>query len=453
MGKLPDVRRGWSQRVLRPERLLPLAFVLAVTVGTVLLMLPWARRGPGGADALTALFTSTSAVCVTGLTVVDTATYWTFWGQFVIMMLILVGGLGITAFATLIVLSIAGRLGLQTRLAAQRETKTLALGDVGRVLVAVFVTMMALQVAVAAVLTVRFLVSYDEPLPRALWDGVFHSVSASNNAGFSIYSDNLVRYVADPVVVVAICLAIIVGGIGFPVILEMRRAWRRPRSWSVHTRLTVWTTAALLLAGVAVMVLFEWDNPATLGRFDPGTKALASVFGAVQPRTAGFNTVDVQAMNQETLFATIGLMFVGGGSAGTAGGIKVTTFAVLLFVVLAEVRGDPDVNVARRRVATETQRQAVGVTLVGLVAVAAGAMLIMTTSQVPFGPALFEATSAFGTVGLSIGVSPELTSPGRLALVVLMFIGRVGPVATFSFFALRSTRTRYRYPQARPLVG
>jgi Trk-type K+ transport system membrane component len=201
------------------------------------------------------------------------------------------------------------------------------------------------------------------------------------------------------------------------------------------------------------MVLFEWDNPATLGRFDPGTKALASVFGAVQPRTAGFNTVDVQAMNQETLFATIGLMFVGGGSAGTAGGIKVTTFAVLLFVVLAEVRGDPDVNVARRRVATETQRQAVGVTLVGLVAVAAGAMLIMTTSQVPFGPALFEATSAFGTVGLSIGVSPELTSPGRLALVVLMFIGRVGPVATFSFFALRSTRTRYRYPQARPLVG
>jgi potassium uptake TrkH family protein len=439
--------------VLRPERLLPLAFVLAITVGTLLLLLPWARRGPGGADPLTALFTSTSAVCVTGLTVVDTGTYWSFWGQFVIMMLILVGGLGITAFATLIVLSIAGRLGLQTRLAAQRETKTLALGDVGRVLVGVFVTMIALQLTVAAVLTVRFRVAYDEPLPRALWDGVFHSVSASNNAGFSIYTDNLVRYVGDPVVVVATCLAIIVGGIGFPVILELRRAWRRPRTWSAHTRLTVWTTAALLLAGLTMMVLFEWDNPGTLGRLDPGAKALASIFGAVQPRTAGFNTVDVQAMNQETLFATIGLMFVGGGSAGTAGGIKVTTFAVLLFVVLAEVRGDPDVNVARRRVATETQRQAVGVTLVGLVAVAAGAMLIMTTSQVPFGPALFEATSAFGTVGLSIGVSAEVGTPGRLALVALMFIGRVGPVATFSFFALRATQARYRYPQARPLVG
>lgn len=439
--------------MFRPERLLPLAFLLTIAVGTVLLMLPWARRGPGGADVLTALFTSTSAVCVTGLTVVDTATYWTFWGQFVIMMLIFVGGLGITAFATLIVLSLAGRLGLQTRLAAARETKTLALGDVGRVLVRVFAVMIVLQVAVAVVLTLRFALAYDLPWWQSLWDGVFHSVSASNNAGFSIFTTNLARFEADPVVVLSICAAIIIGGIGFPVILEVWRSWRTPRRWSVHTRLTVWTTVALLVAGLVMMVVFEWDNPRTLGRLTTEGKVLGSIFHAVQPRTAGFNTVDVAAMQQETLFTTIVLMFIGGGSAGTAGGIKVTTFAVLLFVVIAEVRGDSDVMVSRRRIASETQRQALAVTMVALVVIAVGSMVIMASSSTPFGPAVFEATSAFGTVGLSIGVSAEVPPEGRLALILLMYIGRVGPVAAFSFFALRSTKTRYRYPEARPLVG
>ncbi len=438
---------------MRPERLLPLAFLLAIAVGTILLMMPWARRGPGGADLLTALFTSTSAVCVTGLTVVDTAVYWTFGGQVVIAGLIFVGGLGITAFATLIVLSLAGRVGLQTRLAAARETKTLALGDVGRVLVRVFVVLLVLQVVVATVLFLRFATTYDLPFGQALWDGVFHAVSATNNAGFSLFTTNLERFVADPVVVLAICVAIVVGGIGTPVLLEMRQSWHTPSRWSVHTRLTVWTTVALLLAGLAMMVLFEWDNPRTLGRLTTEGKVLGSIFHAVQPRTAGFNTVNVSAMEQETLFSTIVLMFIGGGSASTAGGIKVTTFAVLLFVVLAEVRGDSDVMVGRRRIATETQRQAVGVTLVALTVVAIGSMVIMASSSIPFGPAVFEATSAFGTVGLSIGVSAEAPTEGRLALIALMFIGRVGPVAAFSFFALRATKARYRYPEARPLVG
>jgi trk system potassium uptake protein TrkH len=185
------------RQLTHPARLLPAAFVLAITVGTVVLMLPWARRGPGGTDPLTALFTATSAVCVTGLTVVDTGQYWTFAGQVVIMMLILVGGFGITALATLIVLSVAGRLGLQTRLAAQRETKTLALGDVTGVLVRVGLVMLTLQATVAAVLTARLLTAYDEPFGQAVWDGVFHAVSASNNAGFSLYLDSLARYEAD----------------------------------------------------------------------------------------------------------------------------------------------------------------------------------------------------------------------------------------------------------------
>jgi potassium uptake TrkH family protein len=436
-----------------PARALPAAFIAAIAVGTALLMLPVARTGPGGAEAITALFTATSAVCVTGLTVVDTGTYWTLFGEIVIMALMLVGGLGITVLATLIVLSVAGRLGLRSRLAAAREARTDDLGDVRRVLVRVVGTMLTLQAAVAVVLTVRLLVAYDLTLADAVHSGFFHAVSASNNAGFSLYPDNLTRFVGDPVVMLVVCLAIIVGGIGFPVLLELYRSWRAPRTWSVHTRLTLWATGVLLLVGVGMMVLFEWGNPETLGALTTGERVLATVFHAVQPRTAGFNVVDVADMRQESLLSTVALMFVGGGSAGTAGGIKVTTAAVLLFIVWAEVRGDEDVRVSRRRISTQTQRQAVGITVVGAAGIGLGAIVIMATTQIPFGPAVFEAASAFGTVGLSLGFDAELPLSGKLVLVVLMFMGRVGPVAAFSFFALRTTQVRYRYPETRPLVG
>jgi potassium uptake TrkH family protein len=436
-----------------PARALPAAFIAAIAVGTALLMLPVARTGPGGAEAITALFTATSAVCVTGLTVVDTGTYWTLFGEIVIMALMLVGGLGITVLATLIVLSVAGRLGLRSRLAAAREARTDDLGDVRRVLVRVVGTMLTLQAAVAVVLTVRLLVAYDLTLADAVHSGFFHAVSASNNAGFSLYPDNLTRFVGDPVVMLVVCLAIIVGGIGFPVLLELYRSWRAPRTWSVHTRLTLWATGVLLLVGVGMMVLFEWGNPETLGALTTGERVLATVFHAVQPRTAGFNVVDVADMRQESLLSTVALMFVGGGSAGTAGGIKVTTAAVLLFIVWAEVRGDEDVRVSRRRISTQTQRQAVGITMVGAAGIGLGAIVIMATTQIPFGPAVFEAASAFGTVGLSLGFDAELPLSGKLVLVVLMFMGRVGPVAAFSFFALRTTQVRYRYPETRPLVG
>jgi trk system potassium uptake protein TrkH len=447
------VRRAWTGLVTSPARLLPATFLAAIAAGTGLLMMPAARAGAGAADAVTALFTATSAVCVTGLTVVDTGTYWSAFGQLVILLLILVGGLGITALATLIVLSVAGRLGLRSRLAAAQETRTSELSDVRRVLVRVGATMLTLQVAVATVLALRLLVAYDNSPAEALREGVFHAVSASNNAGFSLYPDNLTRFVGDPVIMLTVCGAVIVGGIGFPVILELYRRWRRPRKWSVHTRLTIWATVTLLALGLLTMVLFEWNNPDTLGALSSTERPLAAIFQAVQPRTAGFNVVPVEDMRQESLLATVGLMFIGGGSAGTAGGIKVTTAAVLLFVVWAEIRGNSDVTVSRRRIASRTQRQAVGIAAVGALGIGVGAMVIMTTTRIDFGPAVFEAASAFGTVGLSLGFDADLPLAAKLTLVVLMFIGRVGPVAAFSFFALRTTQVRYRYPEARPLVG
>lgn len=436
-----------------PVRLLPATFVAAIVAGSGLLMLPVAKAGAGGTDVITALFTTTSAVCVTGLSVVDTGTYWTGFGQAVILVLIAVGGLGITALATIIVLSLAGRLGLSSTIAAQRETKASALGDVRGVLLRVGITMLALQAAVAIVLTLRLLVAYDNTFAEALRAGVFHAVSATNNAGFSLYPDSLTGFVGDPVIMLTVCLAIVVGGIGFPVLLELYRSWRSPRAWSVHTRLTVWGSVILLGLGLATMVVFEWSNPATLGSLSTSERMLGSVFGAVQPRTAGFNVVDITGMREESLLATILLMFIGGGSAGTAGGVKVTTAAVLLYVVWAEIRSDDDVTVAKRRISTQTQRQAVGITTVGIAGVGFGAFAIMGTTQIEFGPAVFEAASAFGTVGLSLGFDADLPVAAKLALIALMFIGRVGPVAAFSFFALRSTKTRFRYPETRPLVG
>jgi potassium uptake TrkH family protein len=445
---------AWFQRfVQNPARLLPGAFLLTILVGTALLSLPIATPGPGTADPLVALFTAVSAVCVTGLTVVDTAVAWTPVGQGFILALIQVGGFGITAFATLIVLVAARRIGLRTRLAAAQETKTLAFSDVRSVLVRVGLTMLVIEGIAAAILTMRFLVAYGEPPARAAWDGVFHAVSAFNNAGFSIYSNSLVRYAEDPVVVPVICLAIVLGGIGFPVLFELARSWRRPSRWSLHTRLTVVGTVALLLIGFFGILWFEWSNPATMGFRDTGGKALVALFQGVQPRTAGFNSVNYTSMREESLILTIMLMFVGGGSAGTAGGVKVTTLAVLAFVVIAEIRATRDVTAYQRRIAATTQRQAAAILLLAATAIFGGAMAITAVSTFSFGEAFFEATSAFSTVGLSVGVTGNAPDAAHLVLIALMFIGRVGPVAAFALFARDTRATWLTYPEARPLVG
>ncbi len=437
----------------RPARILPLAFLAAIAVGTALLLLPEARNGPGHASFVDALFTSTSAVCVTGLTVVDTATYWSDFGQAVIIGLIQVGGFGVMTLASLLGLLVSRRLGLRTRMAAAEETKTIGLGDVRRVLFGVAKVMFASEAVVAVVLTLRFATAYDEPFGNAVWHGSFNAVSAFNNAGFSLWSDNLVGFVSDAWVCLPIAAAVVVGGIGFPVLFELRHQVRTPGSWSTHTRLTVWTTAGLLVVGFVAVAAFEWTNPRTLGALDVPGKLLASAFQAVQPRTAGFNTLDYGAMREETWTVTDGLMFIGGGSAGTAGGIKVTTFALLGFVILAQLRGDDDVVVANRRMDVQVVRQALTVALLGVGLVAVGTLSLLMVTPFPLSRVLFEATSAFGTVGLSTGITPDLPEPARLVLVALMFIGRVGTVTAASAMALRPTRRLYRLPESRPIVG
>ncbi|HUR02864.1 MAG TPA: potassium transporter TrkG [Nonomuraea sp.] len=397
-----------------------------------------------------ALFTAVSAICVTGLVVVDTPTHWSTFGEGVVLALIQIGGFGVMTLASLLTLLVSRRLGLRMQLTAQTETKALGLGDVRTVVGGVIVVSLVVEALTAIALTLRFMTGYGESPGRAIYLGVFHAVSAFNNAGFALYTDSMIGFAADPWICLPILVAVILGRLGFPVLFELLRRRSRKR-WSLHTRITLPVYFGLLLVGTLAVVLLEWRN--TLGDLDVEHKLLAGLFHGAMPRTAGFNSVDVGAMHSSTLLISDVLMFIGGGSAGTAGGIKVTTFALLAFVIFAEIRGEPTVHVLGRRITAQVQRQALTVALLGVGAVMTGTITLLIISPFSVDDVLFEVTSAFGTVGLSTGITAQLPMGGQLVLVVLMFLGRLGPITLASALALRDRARRYEYPEERPIVG
>ncbi len=444
-------RRG--PRLRHPAQVVVAGFAAAILVGAGLLMLPAATTGPGRAGGLEALFTSTSAVCVTGLIVVDTPVYWSGFGQVVILLLIQLGGFGIMTFASLLVLLVSHRLGLRARLTAAAETKTLGLGDVRAVVFGVVKVSLLLEAVTAAFLALRLATAYDEPGPRAVWLGVFHAVSAFNNAGFALYSDSLMGFATDPWICLPIACAVIAGGLGFPVLFELRRQWRRPRRWSLHTKIVLWASGTFLIGGSVFITAIEWNNPATLGPMSVAGKLLTGFFQGVMPRTAGFNSLDIAEMNPASWLGMDVLMFIGGASAGTAGGIKVTTFAVLFFVIYAEVRGESAVTIFGRRLPGDIQRQALTVVLLSVAAVAGSALLFVVFTDINLDQSLFEVTSAFATVGLSTGITAGLPAGEQALLTALMFIGRLGPITVASALALRHRVRLYDLPEERPVIG
>jgi trk system potassium uptake protein len=448
-------RRSPDEGLLRkPAAAVVAGFAAAVAVGTVVLALPVATEAGTPAGLVTALFTAVSAVCVTGLVVVDTPTYWSGFGELAILGMIQVGGIGIMTLATLLGLLIARRIGMRLQLTAQAETKTLGLGDVRLVVVRVLLVSLIVEAVTAAVLTARFGLFYDEPAGRAVYLGLFHAVSAFNNAGFALFTDNMMSFATDPWICMPMGAATILGGIGFPVLFELGRHLRgQARRWSLHFRVTVGTYAILFVVGVTAFLLGEWTNPGTLGPIDVGGKMVISVFHGIQPRTAGFNSVDIAELGTPTLLITDVLMFIGGGSAGTAGGIKVTTFALLAFVMLAEIRGEPTVHVLGRQLPAAIQRQALTVALAAVGLVMVSTVILLEISDFGLDAVLFEAVSAFATVGLSTGITDDLPIAGQLVLAALMFLGRLGPITLASALALREHERRYELPEERTIVG
>jgi potassium uptake TrkH family protein len=440
-------------RLRNPAQVIVLAFAAATAVGTALLMLPVASPGPGHAGFIQALFTATSAVCVTGHLVVNTATYWSVFGQVVILALIQIGGFGVMTLASLLGLLVSRRLGLRSRITAAAETRSVGIGDVRRVVTGVVLASLLFEAVTAAALTARFYFGYHEPAGQALWHGVFHGVSAFNNAGFSLFEDNLIGFAADSWVCLPIAFAVIAGGLGFPVLIQLRRDLTHPRQWTLNTRLVLAATAVLLVTSTAFITAMEWNNDRTLGELKPGGRLLAGFFQAVITRTAGFNSVDIGQLDPATWLGMDVLMFIGGGPAGTAGGLKVTTFAVLYFIIYTELRGDGAVNALGKRLPRSAHRQATTVALLAVAVVVTATLALLIMTEFTLDRILFEVISAFATVGLSTGITPDLPVAGQLILVLLMFLGRVGPVTLASALALRHTTKLYELPKEQPIIG
>ncbi len=435
--------------------MLALAFLVSILLGTGLLMLPWASASGQSVPWLTALFTATSAVCVTGLAVVDTGTYWSPVGQGLVMALFQLGGFGMMTSAALMGLLIGRRLKLRTRLLLQSETHALSMGDVRSVVRIVLVVTLLCEAVVALWLALRFAATMDLSWSQALWHGSFHSVSAFNNAGFSTWPDSVMRHVTDGWVLGPLMLAIVMGGLGFPVLTELLAHRRRRNArWSIHTTLTVWGSLALVLLGTVSLWLAERDNARTLGALDLADQWLAALFTSVSARTAGFNALDIGALQTESLVLHYVLMFIGGGSAGTAGGVKVTTFFLLLLIVWTEIRGRADVEFRGRRIGTPVQRQALSILVLSGLTVSLGLLAIVPmASHVPLEKLMFEVVSAFATVGLSTGITADLPPGAQGVLIALMYAGRVGVVTLALALAINQVPRAYRFPEEKPIVG
>lgn len=435
-----------------PARLAIGVFSLVILSFTLLLYTPLATTSGQRPDWITAFFTASSAATVTGLAVVDTGSYWSGFGLAVILIAIKVGGLGVMTLASLLGLAVSRRVGLTSQLLVSNETHFTRLGEVGSLLRTVIVTSTALEVIIATILFPRFLLE-GQSWFSAAWHSIFYAVSAFNNAGFVPTTAGLTPYISDWWVLLPIIIGVFIGSLGFPVILDVRKQLRNPRRWTLHSKLTIITSLALVVAGSVLVAAFEWTNPRTFQPLSINGSILASLFAGVMPRSAGFATVDVGAMHETTWLLIDALMFAGGGSASTAGGIKVTTLAVMMLAIVAEARGDRDVEAFGRRIPRDVMQVAIAVVFISASVIVGASLLLLALTGLSLDVVLFEVISAYTSSGLSTGITPGLPDSAQVVLAFLMIIGRIGTMTLAAALALRNRRRVIRYPEERPIVG
>jgi trk system potassium uptake protein TrkH len=436
-----------------------MGFIAVILIGTLLLMLPLSIADGTWGGFITALFTSTSAVCVTGLVVVDTGTYFSFWGQFFIMLLVQVGGLGYMTATTFLLLLIGRRFGLRERLAIQQSLDRPGLSGVVQLVKSIIAVTLIFELTGAFLMILVFTPQHG--FDRALWLGVFHSVSAFNNAGFGLFPDNFISYATSIPINLIIPFLIIFGGIGYQVINEMY-SWLRDRLtgirkrtvFSLNFKIVTSTTIVLLAVGTIAFLGIEYDNPETFGGFNLGEKFLLAWFQAVVPRTAGFNSIDYGKMTDAGLFLTIALMFIGAGPGSTGGGIKTTTFRIFYSVTKSILQGKEEVLCYQREIPPLLIRKAVAVVFGSLLTVVIATTLIaISDPDIVFIHVLLETVSAFATVGLSTGITASISTFGKLILIATMYVGRVGVLLLMSAVLGDPTPTAIRYPEENLLVG
>ena len=439
-------------KTLSPVRRIALYFILAILVGAVLLALPISHSPGHKVSFLDALFTSTSAICVTGLAVVDTGTAYSVFGQVIIMLLVQSGGLGIITLGTLVAFASGRRVGFRERMNLQAQLNTFQVGGVVKLIRRIALLTFGLELTGALLLWTRF--APIEGLGRGAYFALFHSVSAFNNAGFGFYPDSLVRFVGDPVVNLVIAALIILGGLGFLVEMNIIRHYLNPRKapFTLHTKVVLGMTGALLVFGMLIFLVLEWTH--TLAPLSFPQKLLASFFASVTPRTAGFNTLDYAQMDESSLLFTILLMFIGASPGSTGGGIKTVTFFLLVLSVWTISRGHSDMAFFKRRVSHMNVIKAGVVTILSMLLVGAALTLLnLTDPDKNFLSLAFESVSAFGTVGLSMGITPNMSALGKIVLILLMYLGRIGPL-TFTLALIEGQKdTHIRYPEEEVVIG
>ena len=427
-------------------------FAFLIAVGTLLLLLPFANTSGEVTPFMDALFTATSAVTVTGLVVVDTPTYWSFSGQLIIMVLIFAGGLGIMTSATLFLIIIGQRITLANRLLMRESLGVHQLGGLIRLTLRIVLVVVSIQLIGFLILLLSLMGEY--PLTTALWQSAFHAISGFNNAGFVIFPDSqsLDAFWRDYTFLVPMTILIILGTLSFSVLLDIF-GYRRFNRYTLDTKLVVVVTTLLLLLGGVVIFAAEYANPATFGPMPVVDKVLTAFFHSASGRTAGFTTVDFGDMEQHSNFFITGLMFIGGASASTAGGIKVNTIAVLMAAVLSSIAGKTHATAFGREVAQPQIYRALTVLVLGLAMVFAVSFFLTITEGLPLIQILFETVSAFATVGLSTGITQELSPVGRLIIILTMYLGRIGPLTLALVLAQREKTAPYRYAEERVKIG
>lgn len=435
-----------------PAAIFVLGFLGFIVAGTLLLMLPPASATGTWTPFLTALFTATSAVCVTGLVVVDTGTYWSGFGQILILTLIQAGGFGFMTSSTLLLLLLGRQATLRERILLKEALGSGGLGSTLHLARRIIVFTLVAEAIGAIVLTLAFL---DEVEPaRAIWWGIFHSISAFNNAGFDVIGDfqSLIPFQADPWILLTIAALIVLGGISYTVVEDVvqQRTFHR---LTLDTKLVLTTSAMLVVVGMGLILLTEWRNPQTLGGMPLGIRLLNGFFHSISPRTAGYNSIEMAEMTDSGLLATMGLMFIGGASGSTAGGIKIQTFSLLFFAIMSAAVGLDDVEAFRRRVPLPFVLRGLAVALLSVALVFAVAFLLDLLERSVFIRLVFEAFSAFGTVGLSAGVTPTLSVAGQVVIMATMFAGRLGPLTLVIALAARQRRTAYRWAEEGIKIG
>lgn len=453
-----DIQLGTKSKALRKKKLsevqvLAMGFIIVILIGGTILSLPISSASGEATSFLDSVFTATSATCVTGLVVVDTGTHWNLFGQTVIMILIEIGGLGFMSFATFISVLIGRKITLKSRLLMQEAMNTFKIQGVVKMMLKVIQFAFVIQLVGALILATQFIPEYG--LSKGLFFSVFHSVSTFCNAGFDVFGNftSYTIYYNNPIILLTVSSLIAIGGLGFMVLLEVYN-YKKDKKLSLHSKVVLLITGILIVGGALGFLLMEYNNPATLQTMNLRDKVVNSIVASISPRTAGINSISTTEMTTSGKFLTVILMFIGGSPGSTAGGIKTSTLGIVLGAIICVIKGREDVELFQKKIPKDVVYRSVAIIAIAMGLVSVVTMFLTVTEPGhDFLALLYEATSAFGTVGLTMGVTPTLSEIGKMIIITLMYLGRVGPLTVALALLNKKSDGHYKYPEGKILIG